>query len=253
MGLAERLRELLRMEASLNAVAFRTGIPQPTLHDFAVGRRDGSFSDLRLSAAEKLMEFYGLNVACSNRSTADKENRKMRLARELRLAGVEMQANDFKEYLISWLIEWCPSRTIDSLVCEPRDAMEYCRRVRDALENDKLIDYVILKALMNQRRASQCPRNLSPRRIRVATNKLLAEAGCELTPQRFEAVLVDAVPGVCKDKTVDDLCCYADQAAEYCERVRRLVNCPTLKDSAILRSLMNHRKTLKERGKKARA
>lgn len=249
----EHLRELLRREASLNAVASSTGVPQPTLHDFAVGRRDGSFSDLRLSAAEKLMEYYGLRLARTNRLTADKENRKMLLSRELKLAGVEMPAKDFKGYLISWLIEWYPARTIDSLVCEPKDAMDYCRRVRDAVENDKLIDYVILKALMNQRRDKLCPKNLSPRRIRVATEKLLADAGCDLTPERFEAVLVDAVPGVCKNKTVDDLCCYADQAADYCERVRRLLGCPTLTDSAILRSLMNQRKTLKERGKKARA
>ena len=34
-----------------------TSVPQPTLQEFAVGRHDGSFADIRLSSAQKLINY----------------------------------------------------------------------------------------------------------------------------------------------------------------------------------------------------
>lgn len=158
-----------------------------------------------------------------------------------------MDAKEFKHHLIAGLMDWFPGRTIDSLVCAPKDAKDYCRLVREHLAVEGLNDYEILKTLMNIRRAKQCPTGLKPRRTRTLINKVLERVGCGLAQEQFEDILTDLVPGVCRDRTVDDLCCYADQALDYCERVRRATDCAGLTDNEILRSLMNIRKSPRKR------
>jgi hypothetical protein len=153
-----------------------------------------------------------------------------------------MDAKEFKHQLIAGLMEWFPDRTIDSLVCEPKDAKEYCRLVRENVGSHGLNDYEILKTLMNIRRDSNCPKGLNSRRTRILISKILSKIGGDFPAERFKEILVDTVPGVCRNRTVDDLCCYADQAHDYCNRVRHAVGCPNLTDTEVLRSLMNYRK-----------
>ena len=58
-SLAEALRAaVLDSGLSINAIAARSGVPQPVLQRFASGQRD----NIRLDTASKLAEFFGMHL-----------------------------------------------------------------------------------------------------------------------------------------------------------------------------------------------
>lgn len=58
-SLAEALRAaVLDSGMSINAIAARSGVPQPVLQRFASGQRD----NIRLDTASKLAEFFGMHL-----------------------------------------------------------------------------------------------------------------------------------------------------------------------------------------------
>lgn len=65
--LADQLRDLVRAEKSIYHAARATGISQPTLQEFANGKADGTFRDMKLSVAQKLIDHYGLRVVAAKR------------------------------------------------------------------------------------------------------------------------------------------------------------------------------------------
>jgi DNA-binding MurR/RpiR family transcriptional regulator len=67
-SLADQLRDLVRAEKSIYHAARATGVSQPTLQEFANGKADGTYRDMKLSVAQKLMDHYGLRVVAAKRS-----------------------------------------------------------------------------------------------------------------------------------------------------------------------------------------
>ena len=168
----------------------------------------------------------------------------MRLDGELKYYGCTIAVDTFKERLVDLLIRDFPETTIDGLVCEPANSSEYCHIVRDDIECELLPDKVILKALMNIRRAKQCPVGL---RRRVTRNRLVDELqrlGTKIEPLAFRDAVLDSHASMYKDITIDEILCSPKEAASLCVFVRRKCRDSKLPDELILRTLQNSRKSL---------
>jgi hypothetical protein len=55
--LADQLRAVVRASGPVSTTARKSGVPQPVLHRFVAGERD-----LTLRSAEKLLDYFGLEV-----------------------------------------------------------------------------------------------------------------------------------------------------------------------------------------------
>jgi hypothetical protein len=246
--IAAALRQLVLAEQSVSHVARATGIAQATLHEFAGGRADGTFPDIRLSVAQRLIGFFGLNrlrVAVSQHPTRRKQ--RMRLVTELRVCGCQDSPQKFKERLIDRLVNSFPNRTIDDLVTVPDDARRFCDLIREEMDGSGLSDAAILKALMNIRRSKSCPPGLKSKRTRTNWTKFIRDAGISLDPERFYEQLVDGLASMYKDSTVDEMLCHPVEAKKYCDYMRRCLTNRSLSDEKLLRPLLNYRKSPRSR------
>ena len=208
MSLAEVLRECVLADASISEASRGAGVPQPTLQEFAVGRPDGSFADIRLSSAQKLINYYGINKLGNVPQVVPKRSRRMLLSAELEASECQDSPEKFKERLIDGIVVQFPGQTIDGLLCSPLDALAYCDRIREGVGSECLADSV------------QCP----------------------LTAVQFREMVVDTLAGMYRDRTIDELVCQPREARMLCNAVRQQSRCDSIKDQLVLSTLMNVRK-----------
>lgn len=242
MSLAEVLRDCVLADASISEASRGAGVPQPTLQEFAVGRPDGTFADIRLSSAQKLINYYGISELGNVPHVIPKRIKRMLLAAELRASECHDSPEKFRERLVDGLIEQYPGQTIDGLLCTPLDALAYCDRIREGVGSECLADFVILKALMNIRKSKNCPIGLKRNRTRTVLKTELTSAGCQMESALFRDLVVDCLSGMYRDRTVDELVCQPREARMYCNYIRQKTRCNGLQDQLILSTLMNVRK-----------
>lgn len=243
MFLDQLLRDCVLADASISAVARGSGVPQATLQEFAVGKPDGTFADLRLSSAQKLMEYFGIDGSLQIPRPDQNRRRRMLLAEELAACDCPDSPEKFKERLIDGLMQSFPGRTIDGLVCEPMEALKFCDLIRQGVGSESMADVVILKSLMNIRRRKDCPVGLKPARTQRFLKNELADCGCEIPPKAFRELLVNCLADMYKSRTIDELLCHPREAGALCNYIRRKADCAQLPDRLILSTLMNGRKS----------
>lgn len=241
MQLDEILRRCVLDDTSISAVARETGIPQATLQEFAVGKADGSYSDLRLSSAQKLIEHYGIDQQVSLPTTSRK-GKCMLLATELAACGCSDSPEKFKERLIDGLTNWFPGRSIDSIVCNPEDALAYCHQIFEGIGAEYLHEAVILKTLMNIRKSKHCPTDLRSKGPRRHLTTRLRDAGCDIPADDFRDLVCDCLADMYKSRTIDEIVCHPKQAHVLCNFARMKAKCDDLSDELILNTIMNVRK-----------
>jgi hypothetical protein len=242
VSLAEVLRDCVLADASISEASRGAGVPQPTLQEFAVGRPDGSFADIRLSSAQKLINYYGISELGNVPQVIPKRSRRVLLAAELKASECQDSPEKFRERLVDGLVEQYPEQTIDGLLCTPLDALAYCERIREGVGSECLADFVILKALMNVRKSKNCPVGLKRNRTRTLLKAELLSAGCESDAAQFRELVVDCLSAMYRDRTVDELVCQPREARMFCNYVRQQARCSALRDQLILSTLMNVRK-----------
>jgi hypothetical protein len=76
------------------------------------------------------------------------------LKTELSSIGCEIEAAQFRELVVDCLSAMYRDRTVDELVCQPREARMFCNYVRQQARCSALRDQLILSTLMNVRKAS---------------------------------------------------------------------------------------------------
>lgn len=244
MLVAELLRDCVMKEESISLVARESGVSQATLQEFVVGKSDGTFADLRLSSAEKLISYFGIDQSLRVPGSNEKRSLKMLLASELKACDCSDSPEKFKERLIDGLSEFYPGQTIDGLVCTPIEALDYCNKIREGIGSESLADIVILKTLMNIRKAKNCPSGLRSKRTRRVLSKELQSCGCELSPASFKELVGDCLADMYKSTTIDEIVCHPRQALALCNHIRMRASCGTLSDRLILSTLMNARKAI---------
>ncbi len=242
MTLDDLLRRCVLNDKSISHVSRETGVPQATLQEFAVGKADGSYADIRISSALKLMEYYGIESHVDLVRTRPRRSKQMRLAVELEAHGYQDSPEKFEEWLIETLIGFFAGYTIDDLLCTPQASLKYCINVREGVGASELIDSVILKSLINIRKRKSCPTGLKATGRRTVLKTALRKAGCELHPDTYKELLVDCLADMYKGQTIDELVCHPNEAIAFCGYVRRKASCQALPDTLILRPLMNVRK-----------
>jgi hypothetical protein len=70
----------------------------------------------------------------------------------------------------------------------------------------------------------------------------LKEYGCEVEAQEFREVLADTFARMFRGWTDERMICDTPAARDFCNTVRRVVNCPGLPDVVINMNLLNMRK-----------
>jgi hypothetical protein len=243
VSLSDSLRRYVLDDTSISAVARATGVPQSTLQEFAVGKADGTLADLRLSSAERLIEYYGVDADLVSPSRTRKGRQRMLLVDELTACECHDSPEKFRERLIDGLTTWYPGRSIDDLVCKPVEALGYCNQIREGVGSDYLYDVVILKSLLNIRKRKDCPTGLKLQRRRRVVKRELKNAGCQLEARAFKGLVGDCLADMYKSQTVDELVCHPREARALCNFVRRRLECEGLGDELILSTLMNNRKS----------
>ena len=240
MNVAKRIRGLV---ASDESVAFVREKPEFHRRRFRNSSRVGRMEQFRTSdavAVQRLLDYYGL--ADHQQIQETRRVRRMLLTDELKALECTDSPGKFRERLIEALQLHFPEHTIDDLVCDPRSAIRYCDAVREEAECPELHDGVILKTLMNIRRAKNCPQGLKKRRTRVSTARVLRELSIDLDVDSFRTLLVDALASMYRYQTIDEILCHPVEALAYCNHIRNLLGCRGLEDSFILRTLVNVRK-----------
>jgi transcriptional regulator with XRE-family HTH domain len=109
-------------------------------------------NDPRIGMLRKFAE--AMDVSLDDLTPKSKRKRMPRkLETELKECGCSLDVTGFRERIDELRVLMFPNWTADDLVCHPRDACNYCDKVRSAIGCDKLEDFVILKALLNIRKA----------------------------------------------------------------------------------------------------
>lgn len=166
----------------------------------------------------------------------------MLLAVELKAGECADSPAKFNKRLIDGIIKLCPKQTIDGLVCNPEQSLEFCNSIRAGVGSKCLSDAVILKALMNIRRRKDCPTGLKPIRTRRVLKKELQHCDCSLESGAFRELAVDCLADMYKSRTIDELVCHPREARMLCNYIRKRADCKSLPDQLILSTLMNIRK-----------
>lgn len=198
---------------------------------------------LRLVAANEL-ENAGRSVAflqSPNIMPLADGGRRMQLSNELAVYGISETPSDFRRRLIERLLNDFPGRSIDSVVCRPRDAIRYCEMIRDDYESHPP-DVVILKTLMNIRRSKSCPTGLKSPQSRKRLKTKLSEIGCPIGEDEFRVLVSDCLADMYKSQTIDEVLCHPHEAAALCNYVRARGKSDVLTDELILTTIMNNRK-----------
>jgi hypothetical protein len=166
----------------------------------------------------------------------------MLLKQELAACQCKDSPEVFRDRLIRILTSQYPGRTIDALVCSPREALTYCNDVREEVGSECLFDGVILKALMNIRKRKDCPTGLRKPRSRRNLQRELQEAGCRMDASAFKELTIDCLADMYKSLTIDEIVCHPREAMALCNYARMRARCEHLPDDLILSTLMNIRK-----------
>lgn len=170
-------------------------------------------------------------------------DQRMQLSTELIAYGIAETPAAFRDRLIDKLCKSFPGRSIDSVVCCPRDALRYCEMIRkDVTSNPP--DVVILKTLMNIRRAKSCPTGLKSLRTKKPLKSKLSEIGCEIGDVAFRDLVSDCLADMYHSRTIDEILCHPPEAAALCNYVRTRGKSEMLADELILTTLLNNRKTV---------
>ena len=165
----------------------------------------------------------------------------MRLSIELNAYGITETPDGFRGRLINKLLNAFPRRSIDSVVCNPADAIRYCQLIRKDIASNPP-DVVILKTLMNIRRVRSCPTGLKSLGGRKFLKTKLKEVGCTIEPDDFRELVNECLAGMYKSQTIDEVLCHPPEAAALCAYVRSRAASNVLTDEIILGTLMNNRK-----------
>lgn len=240
--LSDLLRELVAKSGSISVVARGSGVPASTLQEFVYGKRNGTTADLRLTNAERLIDFFGIRFT-GGKPAPRKKEQSMSLKAELKAHGLSDSTEKFKERLRDALESQFPNYTIDDLLCEPAKASAYCEHLRLGIDCEEIGSHVFLKALVNMRKAGNGPTTPDRDVTRRPLSKKLEEAGSTLEPRTVSEKIVDEFASMYKSRTVDDVLCYPAQASDFCQVVRRKLG-DKLPDKLILQTLMNERKCI---------
>jgi len=240
--LAEILRRYILEDDSISAVARGSGVPQATLQEFVVGKRDGTYADLRLSSAQLLIDYYRLFDSIDFGKPNPKRKKRMLLKNELAACGCTDSPDEFRERLIDAMLVHCPGMTIDTLVCDPAMALSYFEYVRDGVGSEALHEVIVLKTLMNIRRQKGCPTGLRSTGRRRNLKKEIENVECDIDPSRFKELTCDCHADMYKSVTIDEIVCHPREAMALCAQVRNRTGCQALSDELILSTLMNVRK-----------
>lgn len=81
------------------------------------------------------------------------KQRRQKLSDKLADVGCDIEEGQFREIVSDCLADMYKSRTVDEVVCYPREAMAFCNYVRNFTECDTLTDVLILTTLMNNRKS----------------------------------------------------------------------------------------------------
>jgi hypothetical protein len=76
-----------------------------------------------------------------------------KLEDELEKCGCTLTREQFHELLEDHKAATSPSWTPDELVCHPDEAKAFCNLIREATNCPKLSDFLILRTLLNARKA----------------------------------------------------------------------------------------------------
>lgn len=238
--LTELLRDLVIRSGSISSVARGSGVPQSTLQEFVFGKPNGEYADLRLSNAERLIDFFGIQF--QDGAPARKlQEKSMYLKTELKAHRITDSVEKFRERLIDALESQFPDHTIDDLLCEPVKATQYCDYLRSGIGCEEVGSYVFLKTLVNMRKSNRGPNTPTRDITRRSLASKLEEVGSSLNPTIVRERIIDEFADMYKSRTVDDVLCYPAQAADYCRVVRQKLG-ENLPDKLILQTLMNNRK-----------
>ena len=79
----------------------------------------------------------------------------IKLVDQLKSAGYEGEADDFRDRLIDLLVEMFRSWTAEELLYHPREARHFSDVARRATHTPDLPDYVILRTLQNVRKSQR--------------------------------------------------------------------------------------------------
>lgn len=71
---------------------------------------------------------------------------------------------------------------------------------------------------------------------------LLKEMGCEADLETFRCVLIETKTELFPDMSIEELCFTRDEAAEFCQAVRKKLSSPKLTRVFLLRALTGIRK-----------
>lgn len=165
----------------------------------------------------------------------------MQLSTELQAYGIPETPEAFRTRLIDTLLQAFPGRSIDSVVCRPSDAIEYCEIIREDITSNPP-DVVILKTLMNIRRKKSCPTGLRSPGTRKTLKAKLNEVGCIIDENAFRDLVNDCLGDMYHSQTIDEVLCHPVEAAALCAYVRKRSGSPVLTDELILVTLVNNRK-----------
>lgn len=182
-------------------------------------------------------------LAPPEKSELTNKDQRMRLATEMIAYGISETPDAFRDRLIAKLLKAFPGRSIDSVVCCPPDAINYCELIRkDVASNPP--DVVILKALMNIRRKKSCPTGLKSPQTKKHLKSKLSEIGCTIEDGRFRELVNDCLADMYHSQTIDEILCHPPEAAALCNYVRARGKSDVLTDELILTTLLNNRKTV---------
>lgn len=165
----------------------------------------------------------------------------MRLSTELIAYGISETPDAFRARLIDKLLNAFPGRSIDSVVCRPPDAIQYCNMIREDLTSNPP-DVVILKTLMNIRRKKSCPTGLKSLKAKKQLKSKLNEVGCNISDGDFRELVNDCLADMYHNQTIDEVLCHPPEAAALCVYVRNRGECDVLTEEIILGTLLNNRK-----------
>jgi len=171
------------------------------------------------------------------------KDQRMRLSTELLAYGISETPDAFRERLIGKLLKEFSGRSIDSVVCCPPDAINYCEMIREEVASNPP-DVVILKALMNIRRKKSCPTGLKSPQTKKRLKAKLSEIGCAIDDDKFRELVGDCLADMYHSQTIDEILCHPPEAAALCNYVRARGKSDILTDEIILTTLLNNRKTV---------
>jgi len=109
-------------------------------------------SDPRMSMLRKFAQAMEVDLDDLTPKKGKRMSRQV-LESELERCGCELTRTAFRELLEERRAIMYPAWTVDELVCHPDDAKEFCHHIRDATGCPDLPDDLILRNLMNARRA----------------------------------------------------------------------------------------------------